>query len=152
VPHETRDPVVPARTTGLLRAAIGVQAAAVLVQGITAGLLLSAPVGGVLHSAGGYALFAVTLLHLVVALLLWRPGGGPPGPLLRAAGFMGLVLAQVFLGIGGVTALHVPLGVLLFGVSLLQLVGVRAGRHGSVTPGAMSTVTPDSGRVTQVRT
>ncbi|MDP4502616.1 COX15/CtaA family protein [Nonomuraea turcica] len=101
----------------------------VFIQAITAGLLLSVPSGGVLHSAGAYTAFIVTLIHLIAATLAWRPGGGSPRPILYAAGFFGLVSAQVALGIAQVTALHIPLGVLLFGMSVLQLAWIRTGRR-----------------------
>ncbi len=126
---------MPTRTTTkqgnlmFLRIAITLQTVAVFVQAITAGLLLSSPHGGALHSAGAYTAFVVTLAHLVVAILVWRPGGGSPRPILYAVGFLGLVLAQVALGIAHVKTLHVPLGVLMFGMSVLQLVWIWTGRR-----------------------
>ncbi|MFF5212976.1 hypothetical protein [Streptosporangium sp. NPDC000396] len=126
---------MPTRTTTkqgnlmFLRAAITLQTVAVFVQSITAGLLLSFPDGGALHSAGAYGTFVVTLLHLVVTILVWRPGGGSPRPILYAAGFFGLMSAQIALGIAHVKTLHVPLGVLMFGASVLQLVWIWIGRR-----------------------
>ncbi|WP_410666790.1 hypothetical protein [Amycolatopsis sp. cmx-4-68] len=104
-----------------LRVTIGLQTLAVFLAPVTAGLLLTIPSGKALHSASAYAVFAVTVVHLVAAVLVWRPGGGSPWAILSAAGFLGLVLVQVFLGIAHVKTVHVPLGVLLFGLSLLQL-------------------------------
>ncbi|MEV4010755.1 hypothetical protein AB0J35_09660 [Nonomuraea angiospora] len=115
-----------------LRIAITLQTLAVFVQAITAGLLLSTPGGGVLHSAGAYATFIVTVLHLVVAILVWRPGGGSPRPILYAAGFLVITSAQVALGIAHVKTLHVPLGVLMFGMSVVQLGRIWAGRRAPV--------------------
>ncbi|MBE1588722.1 hypothetical protein ACFPOI_54990 [Nonomuraea angiospora] len=115
-----------------MRIAITVQTVAVFVQAITAGLLLSLPGGGALHSAGAYATFIVTLLHLVVAILVWRPGGGSPRPILYAAGFFVVTSAQIALGIAHVKTLHVPLGVLMFGMSVVQLGRIRAGRGARV--------------------
>jgi heme A synthase len=103
-----------------LRFAITAQAVAALLPPITAGVMLTWPGTHALHSAASYTLFTVTLIHLLAAILAWRPFGGTPGALLSAAGVLVLVLAQVFLGIAHVTTLHVPLGVLLFGVTLLQ--------------------------------
>jgi hypothetical protein len=113
----------------LLRAATTVQTVVVFVQAITAGVLLSARGHGAPHSAGAYTLFVVTVLHLVVAIVTWRPGGGSPRPILYAAGFLGLTLAQVALGIAHVKTLHIPLGVLMFGLSVLQLVWIWSGRR-----------------------
>ncbi|MFI6600119.1 hypothetical protein ACIBHX_28080 [Nonomuraea sp. NPDC050536] len=111
-----------------LRIAITLQTLAVFVQAITAGLMLSSPERGALHSAGGYGVFVVTLVHVIVAILVWRPGGGSPRPILYAAVFFGLALAQIALGIAHVKTLHVPLGVLMFGTSVLQLGRIWAGR------------------------
>ncbi|MEV0995973.1 hypothetical protein [Nonomuraea sp. NPDC050202] len=104
-----------------LRVAIALQTLAVFAAPVTAGLLLTTPSGHVLHSAAAYSVFTVALVHLAAAILAWRPGGGPPRPILNAAGFLAATLAQVALGIAHVTTLHVPLGVLMFGMSLLQL-------------------------------
>ncbi|MFK0251355.1 hypothetical protein ACIQUM_42215 [Amycolatopsis azurea] len=119
-----------------LRVAIAVQTVAVFLTPISAGLLLTVPSGHTLHSATAYTLFIVAMSHVVTAILVWRPGGGSPKPILPAAVFLGLTLAQVFLGIAQVTAVHVPLGVLLFGFSLLQLSRIRPARE---VPGAAAT-------------
>ncbi|WP_214110775.1 hypothetical protein [Acrocarpospora catenulata] len=111
-----------------LRVAIILQTLAVFAAPITAGLLLSSPSGRTLHSMSAYGVFTVALLHLVAAVLAWRPGGGSPKPILYAVGFFGLTLAQIALGIAHVKTLHVPLGVLMFGMSVLQLGWVSAGR------------------------
>ncbi|NUW45942.1 hypothetical protein HT134_38375 [Nonomuraea rhodomycinica] len=112
-----------------LRVAVILQTLALFAAPITAGLLLSTPGGRTLHSASAYTVFAVTLVHLIVAILMWRPGGGSPRPILYAAGMFVLTLAQVALGIAQVKTVHVPLGVLLFGMSLLQLSRVPAARR-----------------------
>ncbi|MEV0823113.1 hypothetical protein [Nonomuraea rubra] len=104
-----------------LRTAIALQTLAVFAAPVTAGLLLTTPGGHVLHSAAAYSVFGVAVVHVAAAVLAWRPGGGSPGPILNAAGFLAATLAQVALGIAHVTTLHIPLGVLMFGLSLLQL-------------------------------
>lgn len=104
-----------------LRVTIGLQTLATFLAPVTAGLLLTTPSGKALHSASAYTVFAVAVVHVVAAVLVWRPGGGSPKPILQAAVFLGLTLAQVALGIAHVKTVHVPLGVLLFGFSLLQL-------------------------------
>ncbi|MFC4011993.1 hypothetical protein ACFOY2_32500 [Nonomuraea purpurea] len=118
--------------TTFLRVAIALQTLAVFSAPITAGLLLSSPGGRALHSASAYGVFTVALVHLVAAILVWRPGGGSPRPILYAAGFLGLTLAQIALGIAQVMTLHLPLGVLMFGVSVLHLGRVTSWppRHG----------------------
>ncbi|MFI7642166.1 hypothetical protein [Nonomuraea sp. NPDC049400] len=111
-----------------LRIAIILQTVALFAAPITAGLLLSSPHGRALHSVSAYGVFTVGLVHVAAAILAWRPGGGSPRPILYAAGFFGLTLAQIALGIAQVKTVHVPLGVLLFGMSVLQLSLVRAKR------------------------
>ncbi|MEV4524874.1 hypothetical protein [Streptosporangium sp. NPDC049304] len=112
-----------------LRVVIALQTLVVFTAPITAGLLLSSPGGRALHSASAYSVFTVAVVHLATAILLWRPGGGSPRPILYAAAFLGLTLAQVALGIAGMTTLHLPLGVLLFGMSVLHLSRVLTGQR-----------------------
>ncbi|WP_081898790.1 hypothetical protein [Herbidospora cretacea] len=111
-------------------ALIAVRTLVLLVAPVTAGLLLTTPSGPALHSAAAYTMFTVAVVHVIVTIVQWRPRGGPPQPILYAALFLALTLAQVALGIAGVTVAHVPLGVLMFGLSLVQLSRARtaAGR------------------------
>lgn len=112
-----------------LRVAITLQTLAVFAASVTAGLLLSSPGGGVLHTVSAYGVVTMASLHLVAAILAWRLGGVPPRPtVLYAVGFFGATLAQIALGLAHVTALHVPLGVLMFGGSVFQLGRALAGR------------------------
>jgi heme A synthase len=104
-----------------LRLTIGLQTLAAFLSAVTAGLLLTTPNGHVLHSASAYTVWVVAVVQLIAAVLVWRPGGGSPRAVLYAVVFLGLVSAQVVLGIAHVKAVHVPLGVLLFGLSLVQL-------------------------------
>ncbi|MFI6293691.1 hypothetical protein ACIBEJ_19040 [Nonomuraea sp. NPDC050790] len=108
-----------------LRVALILQTVALFAAPITAGLLLTTPSGLALHSASAYTIFAVGLVHLLAAVLAWRPGGGSPRPILGAAVFFALTLAQIALGIAGVKTVHVPLGVLMFGMSMYQLARLR---------------------------
>ncbi|MEU8250869.1 hypothetical protein [Nonomuraea sp. NPDC048916] len=112
-----------------LRVAIALQTLAVFTAPITAGLLLSSPDGRTLHSVSAYGVFTAAVLHLITAISVWRPGGGSPRPILYAVAFLGLTLAQIALGIAQVMTLHVPLGVLMFGMSVLQLSQVLADRR-----------------------
>ena len=109
----------------LLHATVTLQTALVFVQSITAGLMMALPHGHVLHSAGSYTLWFVTVAHVVVAVLAWRRDGGSPEHVWSAAGFLALITAQVFLGVYHVTALHVPLAAALLGAGLLYLVRIR---------------------------
>ncbi|RPF29896.1 hypothetical protein EDD96_6440 [Streptomyces sp. Ag109_G2-6] len=117
------------RGAAFVRAATAVQTLAIFFQAVTAGLLLSTSYGELLHGVGARVMYGASMLYVLAAVLAWRPGGGSPRPVLYASGFLVLASVQVVLGIAHVPAVHVPLGVLMFGLSLLDL-----GRRGS--PGA----------------
>ncbi|MFD9126366.1 hypothetical protein [Kitasatospora sp. NPDC059571] len=111
----------PDRAAPLLRAAIALQTAALFFQAATAGLLLSSSHGEVLHSVGARVMYGASMLYVLAAILAWRPGGGTPRPILDASGFLALASVQVVLGIAHKPALHVPLGTLMFALSVLAL-------------------------------
>ncbi|GLX99152.1 hypothetical protein GT755_34895 [Herbidospora sp. NEAU-GS84] len=104
---------------------IAVRTLVLFIAPITAGLLLTTPSGLALHSASAYTMFTVAVVHVIVTIVQWRPLGGSPQPILYAALFLALTLVQVALGIAGVAVAHVPLGVLMFGLSLVQLSRAR---------------------------
>ncbi|MFI1731113.1 hypothetical protein ACH40E_18150 [Streptomyces acidicola] len=115
----------PGRFT-FLHIAIALQTLALFFQAATAGLLLSSSHGEVLHSVGARVMYAASMLYVLAAILAWRPGGGSLRPVLYACGFLVLASVQVVLGIAHMPALHVPLGTLMFGLSVLALVQVRS--------------------------
>ncbi|MEU9234081.1 hypothetical protein [Streptomyces subrutilus] len=110
----------PGRFT-FLHLATALQTLALLFQAVTAGLLLASPHGEVLHSVGARVMYGASMVYVLAAVLAWRPGGGSPRPVLYATGFLALASAQVVLGIAHLPTLHVPLGVVMFGLSLLAL-------------------------------
>ncbi|GAA5203460.1 hypothetical protein [Microbacterium jejuense] len=103
-----------------MRGVITLQTAVTFAAAIAAGLLLSIPGGKALHSATSYTLFVVAVVHVVIAVLAWRPGRGPGAPAVSALLFLLGVSGQVALGLAHLKAFHVPLGVLLFGFTVLQ--------------------------------
>ncbi|MFE1949519.1 MULTISPECIES: hypothetical protein [Streptomyces] len=109
------------RTVSFLRVAIAVQTATIFLQAVSAGLLLTASYGEALHSAGARVMYAASMLYLLAAVLAWKPGGGPVRPVWHATGFLLLASAQVVLGVAHVPSVHLPLGVLMFGLSVLAL-------------------------------
>ncbi|MFI5668031.1 hypothetical protein [Streptomyces sp. NPDC051704] len=109
------------RTGTFLRVSIALQTLALFFQAATAGLLLSTSYGETLHGVGARVMYGASMLYVLAAVLAWRPGGGSPRPILYASGFLALASVQVVLGIAHVPALHVPLGVLMFGLSVLAL-------------------------------
>jgi hypothetical protein len=109
------------RGSTFLRIAIALQTLTIFLQAISAGLLLTSSYGETLHSAGARVMYGASMLYLLAAVLAWKPGGGSPRPVLHASGFLALASAQVVLGIAHVPSVHLPLGVLMFGLSVLAL-------------------------------
>ncbi|MEU6548504.1 hypothetical protein [Streptomyces sp. NPDC046859] len=109
------------RGTSFLRFAIALQTLTILLQAVSAGLLLTASYGETLHSAGARVMYGASMLYVLAAVLAWKPGGGSPRPILHASGFLALASVQVVLGIAHVPSVHLPLGVLMFGLSVLAL-------------------------------
>ncbi|MEU6293725.1 hypothetical protein [Streptomyces erythrochromogenes] len=123
----TTAPTTPGRLT-FQGVAIALQTLSLLFQAVTAGLLLSTSYGEVLHGVGARVMYGASMLYVLAAVLAWRPGGGSPRPVLHASGFLALASLQVVIGIAHVPGLHVPLGVVMFGLSVLAL-------HRSLTAG-----------------
>ncbi|WP_328720445.1 hypothetical protein OHT52_13805 [Streptomyces sp. NBC_00247] len=110
------------RRFSFLRIAIALQTLTIFLQAVSAGLLLTASYGETLHGVGARVMYAASMLYLLAAVLAWKPGGGPVRPIWHASGFLVLASVQVVLGIAHVPSVHLPLGVLMFGLSLLALV------------------------------
>ncbi|TDD00930.1 hypothetical protein E1292_27350 [Nonomuraea deserti] len=117
----------PAQASGhlrTLRAVVVLHVVALLVQAVTAGMLLSSPGGRALHATGGMALAVIAVVHLVAAILVRWPGGGPGGFIVLAALLLAFTVVAAILGMTHVKVVHLPLGVLLFGAGVLQLTRV----------------------------
>ena len=110
-----------ARVTSFLRFAIAVQTLTIFLQAVSAGLLLTSSFGETLHSVGARVMYGASMLYVLAAVLAWKPGGGSPRPIWHASGFLALASVQVVLGIAHVPSVHLPLGVLRFGLSVLAL-------------------------------
>ncbi|MEW2137199.1 hypothetical protein AB0892_11440 [Streptomyces sp. NPDC005409] len=111
---------VPGRLT-FVRVAIALQTMALFFQAATAGVLLTSSHGYALHDAGSKVMYGASMVYVLAATLAWRPGGGSPRPILHASGFLALASVQVVLGVAHVKSLHVPLGITMFGLSMLAL-------------------------------
>ncbi|MFB6821358.1 hypothetical protein ACFCXA_07180 [Streptomyces virginiae] len=118
------------RTFTFLQVAVGLQTLGIFFQAVTAGMLLSSTHGELLHGIGARVMYGATMLYVIAAVLAWRPGGGSPRPILYSSGFLVLASVQVVLGIARIPSVHVPLGVLMFALSLLAL-SRRASAHRS---------------------
>ncbi|MEU8791338.1 hypothetical protein [Streptomyces sp. NPDC048643] len=104
-----------------LQLAITLQTLTIFLQAISAGLLLTASYGATLHSVGARVMYGASMLYVLAAVLAWKPGGGSPRHVWQASGFLALASIQVVLGIAHVPSVHLPLGVLMFGLSVLAL-------------------------------
>ncbi|MEU1125047.1 hypothetical protein ABZ371_16150 [Streptomyces sp. NPDC005899] len=116
------------RRLTFLQTAIALQTLTIFLQAVSAGLLLSSSYGETLHSVGARVMYGASMLYLLAAVLAWKPGGGSPRPILHATGFLVLASVQVVLGIAHVPSVHLPLGVLMFGLSVLALARRREAR------------------------
>ena len=126
------------RSPGLatfVRASIALQTVAIFFQAVTSGMALSSQHGELLHSGGARGMYAASMLYLLAAILAWRPGGASPRPIAYATGFLLLASLQVVLGVQHVLSLHIPLGVLMFGLSLVDLARVALRRRPAAAAG-----------------
>ncbi|MEU8541377.1 hypothetical protein AB0C52_15535 [Streptomyces sp. NPDC048717] len=112
------------RGSSFLRIAIALQTLTIFLQAVSAGLLLTASYGETIHGVGARVMYAASMLYVLAAVLAWKPGGGSPRPIWYASGFLVLASVQVVLGIAHVPSVHLPLGVLMFGLSVLALAAV----------------------------
>nr|BFD87567.1 hypothetical protein StreXyl84_69680 [Streptomyces sp. Xyl84] len=109
------------RGSSFVQVAVALQTLTIFLQAVSAGLLLSASYGETLHSVGARVMYGASMLYVLAAVLAWKPGGGSSRPVWQASGFLVLASAQVVLGIAHVPSVHLPLGVLMFGLSVLAL-------------------------------
>ncbi|MEV6373709.1 hypothetical protein [Micromonospora musae] len=109
------------RSFSFLQVAIALQTLTIFLQAVSAGLLLTSSYGETLHSVGARVMYGASMLYLLAAVLAWKPGGGSLRPVWQASGFLVLASVQVVLGIAHVPSVHLPLGVLMFGLSVLAL-------------------------------
>ncbi|MFF5636002.1 hypothetical protein [Streptomyces sp. NPDC012825] len=107
--------------SSFLRTAIVLQTLTLFLQAVSAGLLLTSSYGETLHGVGARVMYGASMLYVLAAVPAWKPGGGPLRPVWHASGFLVLASVQVVVGIAHVPAVHVPLGVLMFGLSVLAL-------------------------------
>ncbi|MGA4837339.1 hypothetical protein [Streptomyces sp. G45] len=107
--------------TSFLRIAIAVQTLTIFLQAVSAGLLMTSSYGETLHDVGARVMYGASMLYVLAAVLAWKRGGGSPRPIWHASGFLVLASVQVVVGIAHVPSVHLPLGVLMFGLSVLAL-------------------------------
>jgi hypothetical protein len=94
--------------------------ALILLQAITAGQLLAGTPGWrAVHAGGAMVIVLIALAQVVTAILIWRPGRGTARMLGPTIGILVVLLVQAYLGDSHNRAIHVPLGVLMFGGTLM---------------------------------
>ncbi|MER7506575.1 hypothetical protein AB0L05_40800 [Nonomuraea pusilla] len=99
-------------------------AAALLMQAITAGQLLSNEGGRQLHDATGGAVSIALVLQVIAALLVWRVGHASARYLVVSTSMVLLTGVQFVVGASGDVAIHVPVGVVLFGAGTVLVAQV----------------------------
>ncbi|MFH8347510.1 hypothetical protein [Streptomyces sp. NPDC018045] len=109
------------RGSSFLRLAISLQTLTIFLQAVSAGLLLTSSYGQALHSVGARVMYGASMLYVLAAVLAWKPGGGSLRPVWHASGLLALASVQVVLGIARLSPVHLPLGVLMFGLSVWAL-------------------------------
>ena len=121
-----------------LRAVVLAHAALVLAQAAFAGRYLSGDAAGLrLHERNAELIVTLAVVQLVLAVLVWRPGRGPAWPALASLALWLAEVAQMSLGYGRVLGVHVPLGMAIFGLTVVLAIGTwrlpRTGRERPVS-------------------
>jgi hypothetical protein len=128
-PHTEPAGRVPGWAAWLLRVLVLLTAVLVLLQPVSAGLFVTGDVGMLgMHSAGHIFIALVLMLQIVAAILVWRPGRGPSWPIWATVGLFFLVETQAGFGFARMLALHIPLGVLTFGLAVAMLIAAWSPR------------------------
>jgi hypothetical protein len=113
------------RGVAALRWVVSVQAVLLFLQAAFAGQFLSGNDGWRdWHAANGELLPLLSLAQLVIAVVVWRRRG-PAWPAALSGVQLLAVGTQLGLGYAGQVAVHVPLGVAIFGLTVWLLVGVH---------------------------
>jgi hypothetical protein len=109
-----------------LRVVVLLHAALILAQAAFAGQFLGGDAGWVrVHEANAGIIHLTAFVQLVLAILVWRPGRGPGWPALASLALLLAEELQLSFGYARMLALHVPLGVAIFGLTVAILVGTR---------------------------
>lgn len=113
----------------MFRLVIVAQAAALLPQALLAGLGLSGSEAALdAHMSFGGAILLLAAVQVLAALLLRRSARIPRWPVVASIGLLVADAVQMVAGRLQLFALHLPLGVALFGVSIGLAIYALAGR------------------------
>ena len=118
-----------------LRVVVLLHTALVLAQAAFAGQFLAGDGAWVrVHEANAGIIQMAAFFQLVLAILVWRPGRGPGWPALASLALLLAEELQMGFGYARILALHVPLGVAIFGLTVAILVGTRSLTRVEVPP------------------
>ena len=123
----------PPRSVRAMRVVLGLLAVAVFAQAVLAGLFLD---GGDSwrdwHAINGMLVLPLlALAQVVLAVLVWRGGYGSGWLTVASVGLLVALLVQNVMGMTSQVAVHVPLGVAIFG-----LIGTLLARARTLTRAA----------------
>ena len=126
--HDWPEIGAPPRMVRAMRLVLWLLVVAVFAQAVLAGLFLD---GGDAwrdwHATNGMLVLPLlALIQVVLAMLVWRRGQAPGWLALASVGLLVALLVQSVLGMTGQVAVHVPLGVAIFGLVGSLLVRTRA--------------------------
>lgn len=98
-----------------------------LLQPVSAGLFVTGEVGYLdLHSLGHLVILGMVVVQVIVAILAWRPGRAPGWPIWTSVALFLVVEMQAGFGYTRDLSLHIPGGVLVFGLMIAVLIGTWA--------------------------
>ncbi|GAA2755716.1 hypothetical protein [Actinopolymorpha rutila] len=124
------------------RTLVALQSVAIFVQAITAGMIVAGRSGAKdLHGGTATLAFAFSLLTLVAAILVWKPGGGSARIIVPSAVMLVLIAVQAVLGGAHQKLVHVPLGVALFGGIIVMVMQAWSRPGGGSLTASASTST-----------
>lgn len=112
----------PRKTLAVLRVVAMTHAVIAIILPAFAGLYLSGDAALWLHGRAADVTVSLGLIQLIAAIAYVWKGRGRPWPLYWALGIFLLEQAQMPLGIEGVVAVHVPLGVSIIVLQVLLAV------------------------------
>ena len=97
-----------------LQATAALTVLSIVVQGVTAGQLMSGnEAAESLHGGGALVLHVLSALTTAAAFLHWRATGGPVWPVALSAAVFVVSFLQAYVGSHGPMSVHVPLALIL---------------------------------------
>lgn len=116
-------------TQAALRIVAGIQTLLVGAQAALAGQFLSGSSAARAYhrDLGTEVITWMALISLVFAILAWRPGRHKPWPVILTGAGLAAVILQLGYGFDGRVEIHIPLGLGIFALYLIVVVGFTSG-------------------------